>query len=1404
MATVAPPLIPFAHWTPTEIWLGCELARRSLVARIDGAPPCSAALAQEGEGADLFWIEGINQGEEATLALHLRGELALVSLEPSTTAKNRWRRDWVVELWRSATERWVLTPGEPPVAISDAGRGPVWGRLLTRRRFLLLQNGESAFRVRLEDRAFYRNTKQSSALPLTILHSLAWSPPTLPEAAPYWQIDLGHSYYLSDLALDLAAVPAGATLRVQGCALLAPTGEMPPGALTIEPVLADSADGSQKILRIESPLGWVARFVRVELRAREGVPVSLVVAGCELPGVELFGDSLRVTWGRTLALFRDRVMFAAREGDEGPFVPAMSYGEVARQAGALARGLAYFLEDSGPCPAGSDPATDRIFLALATRNRPEWIMADLAAIERGYVLVPLSPEEPEERLASILARCRPAAMLVEQADAARLGALVTRVCPSLTLLVVCGSPEEGPSPPDTATCGDTSVGEDFDESGQDESPLQVRFEDLVWQGKTRGSTPPPVPRTEEDLYSLLFTSGSTGAPKGAMRSYASFHGMLMTYGVPQPAFHLSFQPLSHLSERMYLPAVFVHGGTVAFSRGGAFLMEELRSFAPTVLGSVPRLFDLLHAKYQRRLRAAEALSAEGTARVELAEQAAAREAREAFGSRLMALSVGSAPVSPEVLAFLRHVFADIWVLEGYGTTEVGSIAGNGQVSPRVKVKLVPIAGEDLPRSHPEALQCGEIWVWSPHTISGYFGEPEATAASRDDEGFFRTGDLGERLADGTIKVVGRLKNAVKLAQGEFVSAERIEAALSAAPLVDRIFVLAEPGASAASALVFPDREALASLLGAPPSAPARSLSAQVVSPSVVPGDSLSTQAHEASLSEEPLSVLVEREGAAEAVLAALCEHGLKAGLASYELPRTVVLDATPLSVAGGLLTASGKLARAALTARLTARLAAAHAPSGEGKGQEVRGEEMSPLAIGVSAGEKGQTQALIAALTRAAAVALGRPVTASEPIVAALDSLATAALLSALAEELGSSIPLPLWFASVSLADLAARLLSRSPIVAEPALVSAAMRDLAEPLGFAPWKDTKPIPIKTVLLTGATGFLGVHLVESLLARTPFEILCLVRAEDDERASARLRGVMQQHGVADSPRVRVIAGDLSAPLFGLSEGSFAALAARVDALLHAGAEVSWLAPYASLRGANVTGTRTVLQLAALGRPRPVHFVSTISTAPAEGEEDSFLKLEQSSLGSPYALSKWVAEYHTQRAADAGLPVATYRPAMIAPHSQRGLANPKDFLHRYLTGCRDLGLYLDLPGERLDMTPVDFVADAIVALLVAAPFSRETYHLVNIEQSLSYAAIGRALSLAGVPVKPASYPAFRAALLAEKGPKGGELRALASFFPAAGFGLHMGPWPSSRTRHRLARLGVRCPVIDAAYVRRLVGR
>jgi fatty acid CoA ligase FadD9 len=729
---------------------------------------------------------------------------------------------------------------------------------------------------------------------------------------------------------------------------------------------------------------------------------------------------------------------------------------------------------------------------------------------------------------------------------------------------------------------------------------------------------------------------------------------------------------------MYLPAVLVNGGCIAYSEGGAHLIDELSALRPTTIGSVPRLWEVLHAGYARRVRAEPD-----------AEPRILAETRALLGDRLLAVSVGSAPVSAEVLAFMRRCFADVWVSEGYGTTELGTIAVDGVIAKDVEVRLV----------------AGEIWVKSPHVIEGYLGD--ATQAV-DADGFVATGDLGERDQAGRVRIIGRAKNTIKLAQGEFVAIDRVEAILATSPVVDRIFVHAGYGSSHLAAVVVPRGEV----------------------------------------------------GAEVDLAAALRAHARTAGLAAYEVPVEVVVETEPFSVENGLITASGKLARPALVAKYGARLGSATRPT----------IDLAP------------ELPVAARIARIASQVAKRTISIDEPLGAGIgvDSLAAAEILAAVSEELDRDVPLAWWFESKTIADLAARLAATPHGAAANTDLARADLALATPTTLVTPAISKP---RRVLLTGATGFLGAFLVEALHA-VEVEPTCLVRARDDAHAQQRLDDALAKRGI--TARAVAIAGDLADLHVDLD----------VDAIVHAGATVSWLASYEALRAPNVLGTLALLELAAR-RGIPVHHISTISTAPPDGDETSSLAFDTAVASTPYALSKWIAESHVRRAGQGGLPITIYRPAMIAGDTRRGIGNADDYLNRYIAGVGELGVYLDREDAVIDMTPVDFVAQAI-ATCVAHGTTGETLHLANVDQSLTYAALGRALVAAGVRAVPATYEAFRAALLANKASR---LHPLAAFFPEQ-FSLGMGPWPCAKSVALLAALGVSRPRIDDALIARYV--
>jgi fatty acid CoA ligase FadD9 len=1256
--------------TPDQGATMAALATAGLVAAIDHGAPVRA-------GDDpRFQVEVEDGADGPILILHVGGTSAALAVVPRPSAI-RWRDVWALTIADGdGAELGVLIANGPSLHIADARR-PLRAHLRLRRRAIVRDLDGSREVVPLIDAGFARMTAQSTAAPSIASAGAAstFARPTLPEPAPWWELDLGATAYVARLRVALARPPAGTRVAVHAYGFLVPSGALPADSLLGECLAEDLAGDDRAVIELDEPV--VARFLRFELTA--AAPVALAIEDAEVLTAELHAGSLEATLRRAFALHRDRPLVVTTRGDD----VLLSYGELWMRAMAFGRGLAARLATS--------PGPIRIAILLA--NRAEWLMADLAALSRGFAVVPIAPDTADDHLAIMLDQCAATCVVTDRAGAARIAGLGLARAP---LVIACE--------PDAA----------------------VAFDAVIDEGA--GLPPePPAPPGPDDLYTVLFTSGSTGTPRGAMYSHATFHRRLVRHDLGHAPRHLSFQPLSHVNERVHLPVVLVHGGVVAFSAGGAHLFDELAAFGPTVVGAVPRVFEVLHGRYQRRLRAL--MAAEPATPRGALEARARREAAGALGDRVLVVTTGAAPVSAELRAFLGHCFADCWVSEGYGSTEIGMIASEGVVYPHVEVMLVPPPGLEAGPGEPER---GEIHVRTPDAVTGYLDAP----LQRTD-GFIATGDLGERDADGRVRVVGRLRSAVKLAQGEFVAADRVEAVLATAAVVDHVFVHAVAGADAIAALVVPDPAVLGRLLGA----------------------------------DQRLPALIARPDAAAAVIAALRSHGHSAGLARHELPRAVLLADT---LDAGVTT-SGKPARAALAARHGAALAALATAA----------PDAAPPAIG--------DDDLLGRVVRVVARVAGHPVDAAQPLAAGvgIDSLAVAEILAGLGDELGREVPPRFWFEAATLGELAARLERFAPGR------GGADDDLRSDAAAAPRLPARiaaPRRPAVIAVTGATGFLGAHLIEALDQRG-VQVIALVRAVDDAAAAARLSAAFDRWRIpaGDAP---ALACDLAADDLGLAPAARRRLQDSVDTIVHAGAVVSWLLPYAALRAPNAVATRALLELAAEAGIA-FHHVSTVSAAPAGGDEDSRCSADQVRAAGPYAMSKWVAEAHVRAAAAAGLATAIHRPSLIAGHSRTGVGNPDDLLHRYLVGCADLWRYLDSDAI-VDCAPVDAVAAAIAALVTAGPPGGETFHLGNADRSPSWASLGHGLAAAGIAVAPAGHRDFLAALHAHPTTR---LRPLASFLadPRA---LERDACRSARTDAALAAFGVTMPFVDARSIERHV--
>jgi fatty acid CoA ligase FadD9 len=673
---------------------------------------------------------------------------------------------------------------------------------------------------------------------------------------------------------------------------------------------------------------------------------------------------------------------------------------------------------------------------------------------------------------------------------------------------------------------------------------------------------------------------------------------------------------------------------------------------------------------------------------------------------------------------------------------------------------------------------GEILAHRPFASAGYFSlgkfeaqhgvmaEPPPASTSgpggegeeKEEDGwvtlggvrYFCTGDVGELVGPGQVRVIDRCKNHFKLTQGIYVAPEPLEEAFSTSELVHQIFVWGHGHMSHVGAVVVPDEETLFTSMGRPASPRLSEMIEQAG------GHEEAEQREGAAATTEAAATV---EAARRLILRSLQAIASPRTLKAWEIPQAIVLESRPFTEAEGLLTASSKLSRPALIRRYRDGISLA-ANVKEGDDASTRVSDDAAVGAGHQLVEpeprdrrgtgSGLCEGLVDILGDVASASA--PHSASDRILSlGLDSLGVARLSSALSDRFGVEVPPRTLFSLQTVGELESlifggagalrRAAARAQIVDWQAEAQGARKDLDEALrelmspegsaagaagaagaggaaGTAGAAEESLVallpPAPLTLLTGSTGFLGAFLLAELArvhgggsADGTTSIVCLVRAADALSAQARLEATLQGYGLSGvlaaphSARIVALPSDITKPRLGLSPSVCAVLIERARLVVHAGAQVSSALPYAALRDPNVLGTARVAALAIRARARLLHISTLGFVDPGHAET---LQVATASLPykSGYAQSKWVSERLVCDAAAsyADLELSVFRPGVICGCSHSGASNAKDaamLMFRGLIRERAVSTEGRSPLPRhFNMIPVDTVAAAIVSI------------------------------------------------------------------------------------------------------------
>lgn len=520
-------------------------------------------------------------------------------------------------------------------------------------------------------------------------------------------------------------------------------------------------------------------------------------------------------------------------------------------------------------------------IGIISENRPEWVVADMGMMSLGAVSVPLYPTMTPKQIEFVYNDAGVKyAIVSNQLQLAKLLKILNAV-KSLKMIIV------------------------MNEKGILEDACVLTFATVLKRGECRDSNGESVFHEAvqairpDDLLTLIYTSGTTGHPKGVMLTHdnmaSNIRCSIPCLSISQDDTLLSFLPLCHSFERMagYYTAISC-GATIAYAESIDTVRENLLEIRPTVVTTVPRLFERIYHRIQKQVEAQSPLKRKlfhwaidvGKRRAlarrsgkfsplialqyALADRLVNGRLRARMGGRIRFFISGGAALIREYGEFFEAI--GLQIIEGYGLSETSPVISVN----RMDEHKFGTVGKPIPGVEVKIASDGEILARGPNIMKGYWNDPASTRDAIDEAGWFHTGDIGIFDEEGFLRITDRKKHLFKTSGGKYISPQQIENVLLQSKYVDQIVVIGE-GKPHLVALVIPEFDMI------------REFARQ---------SHMQYDTHDHLVQEEEIRKLFEVEFAK-----------LQIDLPTYERVRKFTILGSPLTIEGGEVTPTMKVKR---------------------------------------------------------------------------------------------------------------------------------------------------------------------------------------------------------------------------------------------------------------------------------------------------------------------------------------------------------------------------------------------------------------------------------------------------------------------------------------------------------------